>query len=238
MRYCDQSFATPSENLACDEALLDQCEGEGAECLRFWEPPQYFVVLGYANKSAQEVNLAFCQERGVPVLRRSTGGGTVLQGPGCLNYTLILKTSSEPELQSIPGTNAFIMKRQQAALSGLLQARVEVHGHTDLAIGGLKFSGNAQRRHKTSLIFHGTFLLELDIEMLEQTLLMPSKQPEYRANRSHKDFLMNLKVPATRIKEALRKAWNASEPWESLPMDQIAALRQQKYERAEWNFKF
>ena len=82
MKLCDVTLATPEENLACDEALLDFCEaGRGGALLRFWEPAHYFVVLGYANKAAAEVNLPFCAANRIPVLRRCTGGGAVLQGP-------------------------------------------------------------------------------------------------------------------------------------------------------------
>src|SRR5437899_2336740 len=168
MKHCELTLRTPEENLACDEALLDFCEEsyEGANAegvLRFWEPAQYFVVLGYANPVATEVNLPFCQQQTIPVLRRCTGGGTVLQGPGCLNYSLLLPIHSAGALQSIPGTNDFVLEKHQAALSALLRARVEKQGHTDLSIGGLKFSGNAQRRRKHFLLFHGSFLLHLDV---------------------------------------------------------------------------
>src|SRR6266567_1610948 len=166
MSYCDLTLPSPEENLACDEALLDVCEeGETGEVLRFWEPEQYFVVVGYANQAATEVNLPFCEAIAIPVLRRCTGGGTVLQGPGCLNCALILCLEDLGPLQSISGTNEFILRRHQRALAEMLGAPVELRGHTDLAIGGLKFSGNAQRRKRHCLIFHGSFLLEFDIEM-------------------------------------------------------------------------
>ena len=72
-------MGTPEENLACDEVLLDLCErGGGDELLRFWALPQYFVVVGYANKASTEVDLPLCRQLGIPVLRRCTGGGTVL----------------------------------------------------------------------------------------------------------------------------------------------------------------
>ena len=58
--------------------------------LRFWEPNKPFVVVGYANQAAREVDLEACRKLGIPVFRRCTGGGTVLQGPGCLNYSLDL----------------------------------------------------------------------------------------------------------------------------------------------------
>ena len=97
-----------------------------------------------------------------------------------------------------------------SALAALAAGPVEMQGHTDLAIGGLKFSGNAQRRRQRFLIFHGSFLLHLDIEFLERILPMPSKQPDYRVNRSHSEFLMNLRIPAELIRTRLIKAWNAA----------------------------
>src|SRR2546429_1422151 len=131
MNYCDLTFPTPEQNLACDEALLDAAEaGEPGEALRLWEPQTSFVVLGYANKSAIEVNLPFCETNGIPVLRRCTGGGAVLQAPGVLNYCLILCADSGP-CCTIPATNQLVLKRHQAALTHLLGREVEVRGQTD-----------------------------------------------------------------------------------------------------------
>src|SRR5258707_12456145 len=129
MKYCDLELPSPAENLACDEALLEQAEqGVGGELLRCWEAREYFVVVGYANKAAVEVNLEYCEGHGVRVFRRCTGGGTVLQGPGVLNYSLILRTDGTGPFQSISAANQFIMERHRAALAGLLQAPVEWTG--------------------------------------------------------------------------------------------------------------
>src|ERR1035441_6534492 len=206
MKLCDLTLPTPEENLACDEALLDLCEAGGSdELLRFWAPPQYFVVVGYANQAATEVNLPVCRELGIPVLRRCTGGGTVLQGPGVLNYSLILRIDESGPCHSIPATNQYILERHRDALAGLVQASIEWRAQTDLALGGLRFAGNAQRRRRRFLLFHGSFLLRLDLGLLERTLPLPSRQPDYRVNRSHSDFLVNLKAPDHVIKAALSK---------------------------------
>lgn len=235
----DVTLPTPEENLACDEALLDCCEaGLCDEVLRFWEPSQYFVVVGYANQAAAEANLTFCRQQSIPVLRRCTGGGTVLQGPGCLNYSLLLRLDGTHPVRNISAANNFIMGRHRDALTALLRSPVEQQGHTDLAIGGLKFSGNAQRRNKNFLLFHGCFLLDLDIDLVEKALNRPSRQPDYRLNRSHKDFLMNLKVPGHALKSALVKTWGASGPLLNLPATKIERLVEEKYGSAEWNLKF
>ncbi|MBI3852349.1 MAG: lipoate--protein ligase family protein [Verrucomicrobia bacterium] len=239
MKYVDLTLPTPPENLACDEALLDWCEeGHEEEILRFWEPQNPFVVVGYANKVASEVNLAACRALNVPVLRRCSGGGTVLQGPGCLNYSLILKIQEAGPLHSITETNRFILQRHREALSKLTGQAIELLGTTDLAIGKRKFSGNSQRRKRQCLLFHGTFLLQFDIPLVEKFLAMPSKQPDYRQNRTHADFLINLHVSPDAVKSALRRIWCATEPLENIPSDKIANLMQQKYSTDEWNFKF
>jgi lipoate-protein ligase A len=239
MKHCDLTLPSPEENLACDEVLLELAEeGLGGEVLRFWEPIEYFVVVGYANKAAAEANLAFCESNEIPVLRRCTGGGTVLQGPGILNYSLVLRVDGPAPLQSITAANRFILNRNQTTLATLLRAPIEMCGHTDLAVGGLKFCGNAQRRKKRFLLFHGALLLNLDIDLLEKVLPMPSKQPDYRLNRSHSEFLMNLRVPASLIKAALLKAWDAAEPLADIPSARVTLLAREKYLLDEWNLKF
>ena len=238
MNFLDLTLPTPEENLACDEALLDAAEaGESGEALRLWEPTGAFVVLGYANKVAIEVNLPFCESNNIPILRRCTGGGAVLQARGILNYSLILRAGSAP-CNSIPATNKFVLTRHQSALSTLLGQPVELRGQTDLAIADRKFSGNSQRRKKKFLLFHGSFLLSADIGLIEKTLSMPSKQPCYRNNRSHSDFLMNLEVPPDALKQALRDCWQASYALREIPCKQISELLAMKYSQREWNFKF
>jgi lipoate---protein ligase len=251
MKHLDFTLPSPAENLACDEALLDWCEENGGEeVLRFWESPETFVVVGYANKMATEVDVANCEARQIPVLRRCSGGGTVLQGAGCLNYALILRITENSPLASIASANQFIMERNRAAIEmvgrvtpcapngGQRTARPTVQGHTDLAIGGLKFSGNSQRRRKHFLLFHGTFLLSFNLALVSQFLRMPSKEPDYRHSRSHNKFLTNLNLPAAEVKDALKKIWNATEELRDFPKPEIQKLAAEKYSTNEWNLKF
>jgi len=239
MKYLDRTLRTPQENLAADEALLDWREEEsGDEILRFWEPRQHFVVLGYSNRTRVEVNLDSCKKLGVPVLRRCSGGGTVLQGPGCLNYALLLKIHDDSPLTNITKANAFIMNRNRNALNSLLDGKVLIQGHTDMTLQGLKFSGNSQRRKRHFLLFHGSFLLNLDLALVEQVLKMPSQQPQYRRRRAHKDFLTNVNLPADEIKEALKRAWVAGDALKEIPKSCVEQLVKEKYSTNAWNFKF
>jgi lipoate---protein ligase len=234
MRLFDQSFQTPAENLACDEAFLEALENGTAEpTLRFWESPVPFVVVGYANQVAMEVNIAECERLQIPILRRSSGGGTVVQGPGCLNYNLTLPIADETS--TITDTNCYVMCKHREAFTKILEREVKIQGHTDLTIDGLKFSGNAQRRKRNALVFHGCFLLDFDLDLISQLLSHPSKEPDYRAKRSHHRFLTNLKIPSSIVKEALSKAWNAHGEIIAPPLDELI---RERFSNDAWNRKF
>jgi lipoate-protein ligase A len=240
MQILDLMLPSPAENLAADEALLDCCEaGHGNETLLFWEPRETFVVVGYANKIATEVNIAACAAKKIPVFRRCSGGGTVVQIPGGLNYSLILRISENGPTRSISSANKFIMEKNRAAVETLLpEFKISVRGHTDLCLGDLKFAGNSQRRRKNFLLFHGTLLLNCDLALVGEFLRMPSRQPDYRQSRSHGEFLTNLKLSADKVKAALKKSWNATEELKDFPKLEIRKLAAQKYSTDEWNLKF
>lgn len=242
MKILDLTLPTPAENLACDEALLEAAEtGTSGEVLRFWESPDYFVVVGYANKFGLEVNVPACAARGIPILRRCSGGGTVVQGPGCLNYALVLRITRDGPTRSIAAANRFIMERNRAAIASslpLLAASIQIQGHTDLTIDGRKFSGNAQRRRKHFLLFHGSLLLGFDLGLIGELLPMPSQQPDYRDRRRHADFLTNLELPAALVKHELAKAWKTSESTHEFPTESVRELVVAKYSNEEWNEKF
>lgn len=230
----------PESQLAFEEALLDYCEAsEHPGFLSFWAAPVHFVVLGYGKRAADEVNLPECERLGIPVLRRTSGGGTVLQGPGCFNYNLVLPIESDAELATITGTNRRIMETHRRVFSELLGAPVRQRGCTDLALGDLKFSGNAQRRKRRCLLFHGSILTGMDFALIERALRMPSQQPEYRQQRRHADFLTNVSLSEEQIRNALVTAWNAraaEAPAEALA--QIDALVAERYGQPAWNLRF
>lgn len=239
MLLVEYHFTKPEENLACDEVLLRLCEANnGPDLMRFWESPSYFVVLGYTKSLQKEVNLTECKRQHIPVLRRCSGGGTVVQGVGCFNYSLISKTPPEEFPHNIPATNCRVMQMQRDALRELLLGDVEIRGHTDLTWNGLKFSGNAQRRKSRYFLFHGTILLNFDIDLVQKVLLTPEVQPEYRAGRSHQSFITNLPLNKEQVQTAIATKWDVVGNFDELPLTEIKTLAAEKYLSPQWNEKF
>lgn len=234
MRSLDLTLPALVENLALDEALLLAAEsGAGGEVLRLWEWPAPAVVLGAACKLAEDVDEEACRSDGVPVLRRSSGGGTVLLGRGCLLYSLVLAFDRDPALREIPTSYVYILDRVLGALGGLLPD-MRFAGTSDLAAGGRKFSGNAQQRKRTHLLHHGTLLYDFDLAAVGRYLRMPERRPEYRADRDHLAFLTNLPATRDELAARLRRAWGAGGEPAELPEDAVRQLIEEKYGKAEW----
>lgn len=239
MKYLDLTFADGAQNLACDEALLEYFEqSAGAEeLLRLWQPENYFVVIGHGAKWRDEVFTANCVADGVPVLRRCSGGGTVLQGPGCLNYSLILRQDNFAG-GSVQAAFDFVLSRHRQCLETSLGKPVAIAGISDLVLGERKFSGNAQYRKRRYALIHGTLLLHFDLDSIAKYLTLPAKQPEYRQKRVHGDFVTNLNVAPAEISEALKLSWQADREFDDVPSARIAQLIDARYRLASWNEKF
>lgn len=240
LHYLDYTCPTPEENLALDDALLEICETNPLALLRTWEPRSPFVVLGRSRRYQVEVDTKKCQTDNIPILRRQSGGGTVLQLPGCLNFSLILPITYHKQCLDISATTQFILKKNLTALSPTL-SKLSIKGTSDFAINEFKIAGHAQRRLKKSLLFHGCFLLNANLDLISNYLMHPVDEPLYRKKRPHSDFLMNIQIPASTIKTNLSKEWHATNTLIEPPTDcleQMHKIIHEKYQSLTWNKKY
>jgi lipoate---protein ligase len=239
MKYLDLTLADAASNLACDEALLELFETKRVNqgLLRIWESQKYFVVLGHSNKIDSEVDLAACESEGVSISRRLSGGGTVMQGPGCLNYTLILRNGIDTPA-GIEAAFRFVLEHHKRCIERMIEYPVDIAGISDLVIDGRKFSGNAQYRRRVFTLLHGTFLLDFNLAVAARCLRMPSKQPAYRQNRPHLYFMRNLHLDSIKVRHALRDVWRATEEYIDIPAARIDDLERRRYRLPEWTCKF
>ena len=206
----DISLATPQENILYDEVLLQLAEeGKSDQVLRFWESKHYFIVLGRTCDENQDLKREKIIRDGIPVLRRSSGGGTVIQGPGCLNYSFILSKQKTPEIADLHQSYVYILNKVVSALNSLGR-NCAFYPISDIALtqDRKKVSGNAQKRGRNCILHHGTLLYYFDLNKIEQYLNMPSDIPEYREGRNHLDFVANLELNASFIKKELQKSFS------------------------------
>lgn len=210
LELLDVSLDSPAKNLALDDLLLLEVDaGLRKPVLRLWESSQPVVVLGRSSKCAIDVDMDACRAESVPILRRSSGGGTVVLGPGCLMFSVVLKANRIHT--SIQAGIEFVLKRMSSAIK---RAGCDVAhaGTSDLIHQTRKFSGNSQRWKRGAFLHHGTLLYDANLEQISRLLRSPERQPDYRRDRSHADFVRNLNVDANRLRQAIIDEWQATTP--------------------------
>lgn len=241
MQIISNSFKTPEQNIALDELLLTKAEsGEIGETLRFWSSEKYFVAIGRASKVEEDCITGRCDKDGVQIIRRISGGGTVLQGPGCINYSLILSYRRGEDRYDISRSYERVLNGIGDMLKGK-GYNAQFFPVSDLAVDGRKISGNAQSRKHKFFLHHGTFLYDFDLEKVSEYLKHPSSEPEYRKGRSHKDFIANLSISPEKIKEGIISLFAHNAGFYKLSKEDLNILDElvtKKYASDEWNRMF
>lgn len=232
----------PAELIAMDELLLNRAEaGKIGETLRFWSPEEYFIVVGRAGRTSEDCFLDRCRRDGIKIIRRISGGGTVLQGPGCFNYSAVLSYDRDRSYSGVRSSYSKILGEIRDALKGK-RFNAEFFPLSDIALDTRKISGNAQARKRKFFLHHGTFLHDFDVKKVSLYLRHPGIEPEYRQNRAHRDFLANIPISAVELEETLKEVFFVSRPrvWEPGQKDlgDLKDLVRQKFSQDEWNFAF
>lgn len=227
----------PFYPLAVEHHFYDQVNEDSPCRIVVWESPVYMAVLGHGNSLAAEVRESECRRDNVHIYRRISGGGTVLQGPGCLNYCYLFPIGATPEIETISKATQYFLKLTQQVLlkSGI---KSEIQGTSDLTIGSNKFSGNAQKRSRSAVMFHGTILYNFDLHRLPQYLALPVRQPEYRNHRDHTTFVTNIPVSPDRFVNNLSNLWGCDITEASISDSVISEYGRHYYENMKWNRKF
>ena len=239
MLSLDLTLPTPQENIALDEAILEAAEaGEiQNEVVRIWCPDTPIVVLGRSSKHEQEVNLGYCESQQIPVIRRCSGGATILTAADCLMYAVLLRKNSRRELQNLDTTHDFVIERIRRAIENC-GVETQMQGTCDVTIDNRKVSGNALRYKRQWLIYHGTLICQgMDLSLISNCLGTPARQPDYRNGREHENFLAAMPVSTEQLKSALFDVWQANEklfPW---PEQLTQKLASEKYLLDSWNFR-
>ncbi len=238
MQLLDLTLPTPVENLALDEALLLEAERsvDSSEVLRIWEPPDPMVVVGRSSAVAAEVRVDRCWSDDVPIFRRCSGGTSIVTARGCLMYAVVLSYKKRPELRAIDVAHEFVLSVVETALSPLVPT-IGRAGTSDLAIDGRKVSGNSLRCGREFLLYHGTLLYNMPLDLIANYLRTPPRQPDYRDGRTHMDFIINLPLDELALRDVLAGAWEVQGHVHDWPEAGTRELVEKRYSTNGWNFQ-
>lgn len=173
------------EQLQLEEALLR------ADCRNFCilnEGSSPAIVMGISGDATQLVDQKKMDEKPVDLIRRFSGGGTVIVDED----TLFVSFICQKNLLSFPAYPEHLLRWGEEIYKNALNIPNFQLRENDYAIGEKKCAGNAQYLRKERYLQHTTFLWDYKQEKMDY-LLHPPKTPRYREGRSHQDFVCKLK---------------------------------------------
>ena len=182
---------TVERELEHDLELLAYATEHGRSTFRTWVARSHTVVVGRAVDVESEVDTEHCARLEVQIVRRPSGGRSVVIGPGTVQYTFALPYRLSSELSGISSSKRFCNRLLLAALA---DARIVEDDSGDLLLGDRKIGGLAIKRGREAMMLHGTLLVAADIEVVASLLRHPLREPAYRRGRGHAEFLANLGV--------------------------------------------
>ncbi len=241
MFYCVKSrWEDTARNLAAEEYLLRQRQDDFV--MFYINAPS--VIVGKHQNVFREVNLAWTNHKGIPVVRRLTGGGTVYHDRGNLNFSFILSG----EKGKLVDFAKYIRPVTEFLRS--LGVPAETDERNNILIGGKKISGNAEHIFKTRVLHHGTLLFDTDLEDLEKALYLPAGEVSDRAIPSRRSRVTNIRdylEKKMQMDEFRKKLTDFFKHYYSSCNDlrftageiaEIEKLAEEKYSSWEWNIAY
>ena len=143
------------------------------------------VIFGRNQVLEDEVNLDYCRQHGIEVIRRKSGGGCVYSDKGNIMISFISRRGDVSE----------VFDRFLSALTSCLcgfGVDAVRSGRNDVLVEGRKVSGNAFHQLPDRSIVHGTLLHSMDLDAMQQALLPPVEKLRRHGVGSVRQRVMNL----------------------------------------------
>ncbi len=235
MYYLETGSIDPRYNLALEEYVLKN--RTSGDYLLLWQNDNS-VIIGRNQNAEAEINRSFVDEHSISVVRRNTGGGAVYHDLGNLNYSFITDASEEGSAARF--TDPVVRALRKLGLDA------QASGRNDILVSGKKVSGTAQQLLKGRILHHGTLLFDSSSDKIAGALNPDPTKFQFKGVQSVRSRVGNIR-PALSQDMTLPEFWSylktelSRDGLEEAPLSQqelqeILALKQEKYDTWEWNF--
>lgn len=186
-RLLDTGTRNATENIALDETILEaRAKNLVPDTIRFlkFSPPA--VLVGYHQAIENEVRVSYCQQNGISVQRRITGGGAIYFDATQLGWEVIAKFDSlgfdHPSIE-------LFEKISEGVIAGLKALGIEARfrPRNDIEVNGRKISGTGGTEYRDAFLFQGTLLIDFDAETMVKSLKIPVDKLQVHELDSIKD---------------------------------------------------
>ena len=199
-RFADLGTVPPEYGAAADAVVFDEVsERRSPSTLHIYSRDRTTISLGRFRDLDTDVRKDVLEHLGLSVIRRISGGSTILTGTSQIIYSL----TSEDIFLNKKDSYVKICGCIVSALNSL-GLNAEYKEPNDVLVRGMKISGGAQYRAIGCLIQHGTVIVEP--EPLIDEVLVSTKDRKYLRTTSISECLGH-SILRENIVNALRTAF-------------------------------
>lgn len=200
--YISREF-DPYYNIAAENRLF--LESDEDIHMFLWQNDAS-VIIGRNQNIYAECNPEYLKEQGIKAARRFSGGGAVYHDRGNINFTFIIKEKRAKQVK----LNDLLLEAMAR-----LGIDCEFSGRNDLLYMNKKFSGLAYYMDGNNYMYHGTILVNVDMEQLEKTLTPSILKLQSKGVTSVRNRVINLssvynELTADKVIQAFIEAFGVS----------------------------
>jgi len=165
----------------------------GHEALVFLRPSSPYVCIGYHQDLEQEVNVAYCQEQGIPIFRREVGGGAVYLDGNQLFYQLIIHRNHPLAAQTKDKFYPQLLAPVVATYKALGIAARYKPVNDIITAEGRKISGNGAAEIGDYCILVGNLIADFNYDMMVRILRVPDEKYRDKVFKSMRENLTTIR---------------------------------------------
>jgi lipoate-protein ligase A len=253
-RFIDTGPCSAFYNMALDEAIATTVrKGSTPPTLRLygWDIPS--VSIGYFQRIS-DINIDYCIKRGIPIVRRPTGGRAILHNHE-ITYSFSVKTThgvfSKGLLDSYKRiSTAFVLALSKIGISPELRL-YRIHSKSplcfesvsygEITLNDKKIIGSAQKRWSDGLLQQGSIPYVVDRNETVKVFRLESSEGEGKLIGLKEIALhINLEDLRNAIKGSFEDTFNIKLISSVPSQEEISLtleLEAEKYLSPHWNFK-
>ena len=170
-RLIKDDISEPCMHFAMEEAII-RCvdEGKSPNTLRIRrvEPS---VWIGVYQDPREDVDIKYCQENGIRIIRRLNPGGAVYQDFGTFCYSAFFRKSFFNDFKKIPSDDLYgIFGTIVIETFSEFGIQANIAPVNDISVGKRKIYGSAQLDWYSSFVHSGSFLFQVDKAVMQRSL--------------------------------------------------------------------
>jgi lipoate-protein ligase A len=164
---------------------------EGApDTILLVSPDAPYVSIGRHQDAEREVDLAYCAERGYPVLRREVGGGAVYLDGNQLFTQWIFDAAHLPAtVESRFALYCETLVRTYRKLG----IAAEYRPVNDIHVAGRKIGGTGAARMDRAEVLVGSLMFDFDVATMARVLKVPSEKFRDKVIQSLADYMTTMR---------------------------------------------